>query len=257
MAQANKADQLTVNFAYGGFFTLPLGLTFAAGAGNPADSLVVLGANVANTFNLNGKMLAVDGLPINFAGVQNIKLVGGTASDYYTLVSSPANLTLVNSGGTDTLDFSSDTAAITLNLGQRRPAQPIAPWGKTLALQGVFDNLIGTPYNDALTGGAGTGIINGDGGNNVLRRLGKRRLGQRQRQQHALRRLRQLRLDRRQRHVHALRRLRHQHARRRLDHLRRQRPGLVVDPCQRPAKRRFQPPPESPLRPLPPAPIRW
>ncbi len=89
---ANKADQLTVNFAYGGFFTLPLGLTFAAGAGNPADSLVVLGANVANTFNLNGKMLAVDGLPINFAGVQNIKLVGGTASDYYTLVSSPANL---------------------------------------------------------------------------------------------------------------------------------------------------------------------
>ena len=109
---ANKAEQLTINFAYGGVFTLPLGVTFAAGAGNPADALIVRGANVANTFNLNGPALVADGLAVNFGGVRKIQLIGGTASDYYTLVSSPANLALVNSGGNDTLDFSKDGAGI-------------------------------------------------------------------------------------------------------------------------------------------------
>ena len=106
---------------------------------------------------------------VNFAGVKSLRFIGGTATDYYTLVSSPANLALVDSGG-GTLDFSKDTKGITLNLGlSSRQTQTIAPWGKTLALQGVFDNLIGTPYNDVLAGGAGTGVIRGDGGNNVLR----------------------------------------------------------------------------------------
>lgn len=93
-----------------------------------------------------------------------------TASDYYTFVSSPAALTLVNSGGTDTLDFSQDTAGISLNLGlSGGQAQSIAPWGTTLSLKGVFRNIVGTAFADTLTGGAGTGIIWGGGGNDVLK----------------------------------------------------------------------------------------
>ena len=145
-------------------------MSFTAGAGAPPDVLIVRGANVANTFNLNGAKLTADGMLVNFAGVKSLRLVGGTDTDYYTLVSSPANLALVNSGGSDTLDFSSDAKGIALNLGlSGGQTQSIAPWGKTLALQGVFDNLIGTPYNDLLSGGAGTGVIRGDGGNDVLR----------------------------------------------------------------------------------------
>ena len=166
---ADKAEQLTVNFAYGGAITLPLGVSFTAGAGTPADSLIVDGANVANTFNLNGTTLSADGLAVNFTGVKKIQIDGGTASDSYTLVSSPANLTLVDSGGTNTLDFSHDTAGIALNLGLGAgQAQRIAPWGKTLSLQGVFQNVVGTPYRDVLIGGAGIGIIRGGGGNDVL-----------------------------------------------------------------------------------------
>ncbi len=168
---ADTAEQLTVNFAYGGVFTLPLGVTFAAGAGAPPDSLIVRGANVANTFNLNGAALVADGLVVNFADVQEIRLDGGTASDYYTLVSSPAALTLVNSGGTDTLDFSQDTAGISLNLGlSGGQAQPIAPWGTTLSLKGVFRNIVGTAFADTLTGGAGPALSGAAAGTTSSRR---------------------------------------------------------------------------------------
>ena len=75
---------------------------------------------------------------------------------------------IADAGGVNSLNFSADTAGITLNLASSQ-AQKIAPWGKTLTLQGAFQDLTGTPFADVLTGGGYTCIIRGDGGNDVLR----------------------------------------------------------------------------------------
>ncbi len=167
----NTAEQLTVDMNYGGAFSLPLGMIFAAGAGSPADVLVVRGTNAATTYTLNGASLVAGGLTINYSGVQGgIQLKGGIGNDDYVLNSSPANVKITDAGGSNTLDFSGDSAGVTLNLGLAKgQAQTIAPWGKTLALQGVFQNLVGTAYADVLTGGTGAGIIRGGAGNDILR----------------------------------------------------------------------------------------
>jgi cyclophilin family peptidyl-prolyl cis-trans isomerase len=164
---AGTAEQLTVNFAYGGTFSLPLGLSFVGGS--VPDVLVVSGPNSADTFTLSNTTLVAAGLNITYSSVQQMQLRGGSGNDAYVLNSSAANVVIADTGGTNSLNFSGDSAGITLNLGSSQ-AQAIAPWNnKTLTLQGTFQDLTGTPYADVLTGGSYTCIIRGDGGNDVLR----------------------------------------------------------------------------------------
>ncbi len=170
---AGAADQVTVNMLYGGAFTLPNGqVTFTAGSGSPGDLLVFQGANVADTLTLNNTSLVAGGLTIGYTNLQGITLKGGTGADNYVLNSSPASVKIIDAAGVNALNFSGDTAGkgITLNLGLNAgQAQTIAPWGKTLALTGTFQDLTATPYADVLTGGSAACIIRGDGGNDVIR----------------------------------------------------------------------------------------
>ena len=99
-----------------------------------------------------------------------IKLIGGAGNDHYVLTSSAANVVVSDSGGFNTLDFSGDSAGVTVNLAlSGGQAQKIAPWGKTLSIQGTIEELVGSNYNDVLTGNGVTDIIRGGGGNDVIR----------------------------------------------------------------------------------------
>ena len=89
---------------------------------------------------------------------------------------------------TTRLDFSHDTAGVTVNLGlDKGQAQSIAPWNTTLSIYGVINKLIGTAYadvltggpaatteivgglgNDTITGGSGDNILMGGGGNDTI-----------------------------------------------------------------------------------------
>ena len=99
-----------------------------------------------------------------YSGVGTVKLICGAGNDHYTLTSSAANVVVSDSGVFNTLDFSGDSAGVTVNLalgsGQ---AQKITPWGKTLSIQGTIEELVGTNYNDVLTGNGVTDIIRGGG----------------------------------------------------------------------------------------------
>ena len=77
------------------------------------------------------------------------------------------------------MDFSHDTAGVTVNLGlDKGQAQSIAPWNTTLSIYGVINKLIGSAYADVLTGGpaatteivagAGNDTITGGSGDNIL-----------------------------------------------------------------------------------------
>jgi cyclophilin family peptidyl-prolyl cis-trans isomerase len=167
---ANTAEQLTVDLNVGGVFAFKTGVAFTAGAGVSNDVLIVRGNNAGNTFNLSSAGLVVGGMDLTFTGVSPLRLHGGTGNDDYILPSSATNVAITDPGGNNTLDFSGDSKGITLNLALNSgQAQSIAPWGKTLSLQGTFQDLIGTPYADTLTGNGAADILTSNGGNDVLR----------------------------------------------------------------------------------------
>ena len=65
--------------------------------------------------------------------MQKLTLAGFGGNDYYTLTSSSMPTWVVDTGGYNTMDFSQDTAAVTVNLGlDKGQAQSIAPWNTTL-----------------------------------------------------------------------------------------------------------------------------
>lgn len=96
-----------------------------------------------------------------------------TADDTYFYNSSYATLAALDAtrmhvadsdGGTDTLNFAGMDAGITLDMS----AASASIMGTTLYLDSAFENVIGTIYNDTLTGNSGNNVINGDLGDDTM-----------------------------------------------------------------------------------------
>ena len=115
-----------------------------------------------------------------FGGTGNDRLFGGTGND---LLKGGVNNDLLNGGlGTDTADYSTvsidppgpvgpiltigATAGVTVNLNMQGVAQNTGGAGLDM-LVGI-ENLIGTNFNDTLTGSAGNNVLLGLVGNDTL-----------------------------------------------------------------------------------------
>jgi cyclophilin family peptidyl-prolyl cis-trans isomerase len=148
-------------------------------SGATKNQVIVVGTGGGNTFTVAGSTVTGNGLAMQMAAVQKLTLDGCSGNDYYTLTSSSVPVSIVDPGGSNTLDFSHDAAGVTVNLGLNGgQAQSIAPWGTTLAISGVINKLIGSQFNDVLTGGpaavteilagGGNDTITGGSGDNIL-----------------------------------------------------------------------------------------
>jgi len=134
------------------------------------NQVTVKGRTAADTFTVAGNTVTANGLRVVSSAIQNLSLAGGGGNDNYVLNSSSIPLTISNPSGQGTLDFSHDAAGVTLSLGlDKGQAQYLAGWNTTLALSGVLNEIIGTPYADVLTGGrAATTIIHSGSGNDTI-----------------------------------------------------------------------------------------
>jgi Ca2+-binding RTX toxin-like protein len=153
----------------------------------------------AGTGNFTLDASGFSGGALLLAGTGNDTLIGSTGDD--TLVSGAGNDSLVGGGGNDTfafnssssgsqtiveangtgnasLDFSSATAPIQIDLGETTP-QAVIPGTLTLTLSDSMgiSNVLGSPYDDTifgnnrdnvLQGGGGEDLVAGFGGNDVL-----------------------------------------------------------------------------------------
>lgn len=94
---SDEGDTLRVDFAFGGFFTVPEGITFDGGAGGP-DTLHVFGADASFVLSDSGLIISGPGsLNLTLAGIEQASLTGG--------------------GGANTLDASAFTGHVTLDGG--------------------------------------------------------------------------------------------------------------------------------------------
>jgi len=90
-------------------------------------------------------------------------LLGGAGND--TLVGGAGNDTLMGGEGTDTADYSSATAGVTVKLGH---VTAQATGGAGSDVLGGIENLVGSSFNDVLTGSVGANRIEGGVGSDVI-----------------------------------------------------------------------------------------
>ncbi len=120
----------------------------------------------------NDNLIGNGGNDVLNGGGGNDILVGGLGNDTYTFGSASAaetdTLWEVPGQGTDTLNFSSLTTAVTVNLGLNTPQAVHANRSIVLNYNFVFENVRGGSANDVLRGNSVSNSLFGNGGNDSL-----------------------------------------------------------------------------------------
>jgi Ca2+-binding RTX toxin-like protein len=167
---AGQANSVLVLVPASASAAIPKEVLVQGTSGSTNNQVTVYGTKGANNFILAGGTATDNGLATQIANVQTLVLAGFGGNDYYRLDSSTTPTWVVDTGGYNTMDFSHDTAGVTVNLGlDKGQAQTIAPWNTTLMIYGVINKLIGSNYADVLTGGpaATTEIVGGSGNDRI------------------------------------------------------------------------------------------
>ena len=150
-----------------------LNLVGAQSGGHAAgDTLVavenVIGSSFADFLTGNGAanvLNGVDGNDVLIGGGGNDTLIGGDGND--TLVGRGGNDTLNGGPGTDTVHYAGSPAGVTVNLGA---GTATGGWGNDTII--AAEKVIGTAFNDVLTGNSGANLLAGLGGNDALNGAG-------------------------------------------------------------------------------------
>ena len=102
-----------------------------------------------------------------FIGGGNDTMTGGRNADYYEVHFSTV---VINdtTGGSDTVDLTAAQAGVTLNLSNNTGLPQPVFTGSTLALNGSFERLIGSTFNDSLSTSTPDTTIEGGTGNDTL-----------------------------------------------------------------------------------------
>jgi len=145
-------------------------LVFEAGAG--ADALKITGSAGNETLTLGdaaGTIAGAFNIVLNYPGVEQLAWVDHGGSDTYRIAMSRAEIALEDTAGIDTLDFSSASAGIDLDLSASAgQVQTRGAGASTLALTGVFENVVGTSFDDKILGSDVANALHGGLGNDVL-----------------------------------------------------------------------------------------
>ncbi|MFV2948882.1 retention module-containing protein [Pseudomonas japonica] len=142
---------------------------------NYQDSSTLTGTVNADTLlggSGNDTLNGGDGNDVLIGGDGNDSLYGGNGNDL--LIGGPGNDLLDGGAGIDTASYASATSAVTVNLSIAGQQNTVGAGLDTLV---SIENLIGSDYNDTLTGdgnanllqgGLGNDVLNGGGGDDVL-----------------------------------------------------------------------------------------
>jgi Ca2+-binding RTX toxin-like protein len=170
------ADTLIVDMDYGGTFTLPDGIHFVGGAGD-SDQLAVIHPGGNTNYMLDNTMLAIPEIDLTYDGVEQFDITDLGGDDTYAFSMKNKLTTLHDNDGTDTLDFSGAAKRVLLRMNSVGASQWIDAGNNHLALDGVFEDLIGTLFADQVSGndadnaistGAGNDTVSGRAGADVI-----------------------------------------------------------------------------------------
>lgn len=190
------ADFLTIDFRYGGAFSLPGGIYVDGGRDGLAGGSILrfLGSAGDDVVQVSGTQATVNGdLAITWTdnlgsvifdtGAGNdtfrvsgtplesgpIDLIGGANDDTYDIATVNALLRIIDRAGVNTLDFSSASAGVSIDIAlSNGQLQSIGAGNNELILNALITNLTGTPFADYLGGNSLDNTIDGLGGSDLL-----------------------------------------------------------------------------------------
>lgn len=168
-ALENKSDTLTVDYSKG-MFQIPDGIVFDAKEGRSTDGLVLKGTSGNDTIEIDADRVVVNGTPYPIAGIERVTLDGGRGNDTYRVAGLGVRTNLIDGWGTDRLDFSHAAVPVSvdLSLAFGQPQRPLQGTDHILALSGVIEHLVGSPFSDILKGNSVANRIWGGAGNDTL-----------------------------------------------------------------------------------------
>lgn len=171
-----KADVLTVDFNSGGSFALA-DLIFDGGADGERNTLAFRGTPDADDFRVEGDRATANDVAVAFQNVGQVRFDGSSGDDTYAVASLEHSVRIIDSKGTDTLDFSEldlsgfpAGTGVTVNLsrsgGQKQT--PLEGGEASLWLSGTIEYLVGSSGDDSLTGNSAANVIRGGPGNDLI-----------------------------------------------------------------------------------------
>lgn len=151
------------------------------GAGNNLiDASVFSGNTVLNGGGGNDTILGGTGKNtyVRTPGQKgNLNVTGGVGDDAYSVFSGGTN-TIIEQGGNDTVSFDGLSIGVTFSLALANGfTQDVDGQGTLVTLTGVYENVVGSAFADAITGnaianvifgGAGVDQIDGGGGDDII-----------------------------------------------------------------------------------------
>ena len=149
----------TVSDGHGGTGTGNVDITYQVGntlTGTGGDDTLLAGAgnDTLNAGAGNDVLIGGDGNDFLYGGDGNDLLIGGAGNDL-----------LDGGAGIDTASYASAGSAVTVNLGTAGAQNTGGAGTDTLA---AIENLIGSDYDDSLTGNDNANVLNGGLGNDTL-----------------------------------------------------------------------------------------
>lgn len=162
------------------------------------DVVNLVGTSESDLIELTSTGLIVNGLVVDLSGIESLTTNAGIGNDFYTISGRLAELTTVlldggagndtysidadgalgtisfseKSGGIDTLDFSSTSTSVAVNLGVATVQSVNANLSLILGSTSTFDNVTGGSGNDVMSGNSLANRLEGKGGNDQFSGLG-------------------------------------------------------------------------------------
>ena len=135
------------------------------------DSIRLIGTSLADTFSVTASGLSINGASLTLTSFESRSLEGTAGNDVYQIDADTALglYSLVESGvGIDTIDLSSTSLAVVLNLGIATTQIVNANLSLNLGAGNTFENLTGGSSDDVLTGNILNNVLVGNAGNDTF-----------------------------------------------------------------------------------------
>jgi Ca2+-binding RTX toxin-like protein len=166
----SAADVVMVDLGAGGGFSLLDGIVFDGKGGGKVDKLTIRGTPADNAFALGADQVIVDGLRVQYRGVEVLTLDGGPGNDAYQISSLVTQVIINDSSGTDLLDFLQAPVGVNVDMSRTtgQAQRVFSGAGNTLALRGTLENVVGSAFADCIRGNSAANRIWGGAGNDTL-----------------------------------------------------------------------------------------
>lgn len=130
------------------------------------DAMSVIGTSANDTFILADTGVKFGNSSVTLNNVGSLLIEGGLGDDTYRVEGLPSvPTTILDKRGVDTLDFSAASGTIQIDLGSTK-AQSVL--GKSLTVKSAIEILIGSQFDDQLTGSRSGNVIHGGAGSDRI-----------------------------------------------------------------------------------------